>query len=284
MSYLTLTLFAGIAVLLICALAAFFYSQNNDICVTENVIRDEKIPAVFRGMKILQVSDLHNKCFGRGQERLFQLIENIKPDLIFITGDLINFQKTQNAVLLLEKICRIAPVYFSAGNHEKHSSFAFEALTSAMKNAGVHIMRNVSETIFLNGESLSICGIDDPAFFSKEESSHPIADEKYRLLLKKLSDNCCGYAILLSHRPEIIDMYDEAGFDLVFSGHAHGGQFIFPFVGGIFAPNQGLFPKYTSGVHRQGTTALVISRGLGNGTFPIRLFNRPELVVVTLQN
>lgn len=132
---------------------------------------------------------------------------------------------------------------------------------------------------------LNIIGIVDVSEYVKKDRSKK---EIYRQFEYKLEELKLGqndkYNILISHRPELIKLYSKYEYDLVFSGHAHGGQFRIPFIGGIYAPMQGLFPKYTSGVIEEGKTKLVVSRGLGNTTIPIRVFNQPEVVNIILKN
>jgi hypothetical protein len=137
------------------------------------------------------------------------------------------------------------------------------------------------EEITIGTEEIQLIGIDDPANRIEPATGLATAEEN---IIKSLNraEEAAAFQILLSHRPEMLSLYSEYGFDLVFSGHAHGGQFRIPFVGGLVAPNQGLLPKYTAGKHEAGDTAMIVNRGLGNSLFPFRIFNRPEIVEVTL--
>lgn len=246
---------------------------NNSISITEIKYENNKIPKAFNGYKIMQISDLHNKEFGKGQKGLLSKIKDINPDIIVITGDLIDSKNTNIDVVidLVKGIDEKIPIFYVPGNHEAWSD-SYEELKEKLETTSVMVLEDQEAEIFKERESIKIIGVLDPEF--KRLNSSDI--EKYTLGE--------GFRILLSHRPELFQMYAESGVDLVFSGHAHGGQFRLPFVGGIIAPNQGLFPKLTEGVHNLNDTSIVISRGLGNSIIPIRIFNRPELVVLTLNN
>jgi predicted MPP superfamily phosphohydrolase len=256
----------------------FCYWQNNDIVITSYTYTNKLLPKSFRGLKIVQVSDLHNKSFGKQQEKLLLKIEDLEPDVIFVTGDLIDSNRINvgTAMEFINKAIDIADVYYVTGNHEMWSGIYLQLKTELYK-AGVKILDNEQVLLERDGESIIIAGVMDPDFVMEESL--------WKEQLKVFSENTENkFRILLSHRPEYFDAYAEAGFDLVFSGHAHGGQFRFPFPKGLYAPGQGFFPKLTAGIHKNGNTTLIISRGLGNSKIPLRLFNRPELILVNLQD
>ena len=250
---------------------AFFCWQNNDVVVTKYDYINTEIPVDFDGFKILQVSDLHNKEFGTDQEVLVSLTKEIAPDIIVVTGDLIDSNHTDIDVVMeyISQAVLIAPVYFVTGNHEMWSE-EYTTLAADLVKYGVVILDNKNIILTKNGGEISLLGLSDGDVISKEsETVFDSAGNKF--------------CILLSHRPELLKEYAQKGVDLVFAGHAHGGQFRIPYLGGLFAPTQGLFPKYTSGVYTEADTTMVVSRGLGNSVIPVRVFNRPELVVVTLR-
>lgn len=253
----------------------FLYWQNNAVGVTAYNVASERLPKAFDGFRILQISDLHNKAFGRNQSRLMKRIEAEAFDIIVITGDIADSRRydPEPVLALIPQLIRLAPVYYVTGNHESDIT-DYERLEAEMMASGVVVLRN--RAVELNREEavIRLAGIDDPTmhFGTGFESA-----------LIELASSEAGYTMLLSHRPEKLDLYSALDYDLVFSGHAHGGQIRLPFLGGIIAPHQGLFPDLTEGVHTLGTTSLVISRGLGNSLFPFRLFNPPELVLVTLE-
>lgn len=245
----------------------FFYWQNNGIATSHYKVETS---GYFKGFKMLQISDLHNEKFGKNNLNLIGSVAREKPDVIVITGDLIDSRKTDMALALkvAEQLIEIAPIYYVPGNHEARIR-TYPELVEGLKALGVHVLHNQSVVLTRGSEEIRLYGVKDPAFF----------DGNY--LFKTNFEESERFKVLLSHRPELLEVYASKGFDLVFSGHAHGGQFRLPFIGGLYAPNQGVFPKITSGVHTKGKTHLVVSRGLGNSLFPLRLFNRPEIVCVT---
>ncbi len=258
------------------------YCDNTSIQTTQININSDKIPASFDGFKIVQVSDLHNEEFGTKQDRLLRAIKDASPDLIAVTGDLIDSRRTDvgNAMDFINGAVKIAPVYYVTGNHEARTS-EYAKLEKQMREAGVTILRDEGTGIQRGGASIGMLGLDDPRFKMKGNMFGKNMSMLDRKLKGMLSDRG-GYTILLSHRPELFDIYAANGIDLVLSGHAHGGQVRLPFVGGLVAPNQGLFPKYSEGVYEKKQTKMVVSRGLGNSIIPVRINNPPELVVIKL--
>lgn len=255
-------------------LGAFLYWQNNGLMLTEMTYCGD-IPEGFDGYKILQVADLQNKVFGKKQEPLLRKIEQSTPDIIVLTGDLLDRNRTDvdAAMEFIKEIVNIAPVYFVSGNHE-HQSGEWERLADAMVEAGVTILDNGKSVIWRNGDTITLLGLED-------KKANRYYDKVLHTLMAGQED---GFNILLSHRPELFETYAAEGIDLVFTGHAHGGQIRIPFLKqGIFAPHQGFFPKYTEGMHEKDGTVMVVSRGLGNSSFPFRIFNRPELIALTLR-
>ncbi len=259
---------------LIVTLGVFFYSQNNFITVSQYEIYSEKLPESFNEFRILQISDLHNKEFGSDQKQLVSKINNALPDIIVITGDFIDSRRynEEPSLKLIRELIKLYPIYYVNGNHESRRS-EYPEFEEKLVSMGVNVLSNQSEFITKDNGKILITGIDDPCFTECDYNGMP---DDY------LVDENNHFSILLSHRPELFDSYASNNVDLVFSGHAHGGQIRIPFIGGIVAPEQGLFPEYTEGVHKIDDSCLVISRGLGNSLFPLRVFNRPELVVVTL--
>lgn len=279
----TIPIVITILLVSILLITLYLYFENNVIQITNIDIKDTNIPDSFNGFTIAHISDLHNKEFGRNQKNLIKKIKEINPDILVITGDIIDSYETRVDVSakFINSISKILPVYYVPGNHESRILEHYASLKSQMQAVGVHVLENETITISNGNDNINIIGICDPSFdylrltgFTDEI----IVAEN----LNDLTENSNSYTILLSHRPELIDTYASFNIDLVFSGHAHGGQIRIPFVGGIIAPNQGLFPKYTSGLHEVKNTKMVVNRGLGNSAFPFRINNRPEIVVATL--
>ena len=270
------------AVILI-LLTVWIMWANTALEVNEYEIMSDKIPEAFSGFRIAQVSDLHNKDFGEGYGQLLTLLSQINPDIIVVTGDLIDSRHTDIEIALdfARQAVKLAPVYYVSGNHEARVR-EYEDLKMGLAEAGVVILENQKTRITQEGESITLMGIDDPSF--QEDYLFGDSESVARQAIKDLQNESDGYTILLSHRPELFDLYVDTGMDLVFSGHAHGGQFRLPFIGGIVAPNQGFFPKYDAGLFSEGSTNMIVSRGVGNSIIPIRFNNRPEIVLVTLRN
>lgn len=262
-------------------ISIFLYLQNNLISITEVKITSSKIPSSFKGYKILQISDLHNKKFGDNQDVLIQKVKSINPDIIAITGDLIDSKSydAEISMQIIRELVKEYPVYFVTGNHEKWSG-KYNSLEKKLKKQHVTVLRNEHVIIQKGGHEINLLGIDDPEFNTGDIDEGSIV--KDAIVKAKIETQPDRYNVLLSHRPEFLEEYAEEKVDLVLSGHAHGGQVRLPFIGGLVAPNQGILPKYTAGLYEQQNTSMIVSRGLGNSIIPQRVFNRPEIVVVQL--
>lgn len=263
----------------------YFYRQSTDLRCSHYVFRSPKVQGPLDGFRIVQVSDLHNHEFGRRSCRLLALIEAQQPDLIVLTGDLVDSYHPGDAKTLafVGAASKLAPCYAVTGNHEhRMSRERLKAFVSALEKAGARVLRN--EAVELGPHTT-------------DEAGNPSARGYFRLIgvdcqqgrtatLQKLMEKRDPEElnILLSHKPHYAEFYEKSGVDLVFSGHAHGGQWRLPLVGGVFAPGQGVMPRYTAGMYRLGKTVMCVSRGLGNSSFPLRIGNKPELVRVTLRN
>ena len=272
-----------VSVLIILAIGIWILWSNTTLEVNEYEIVSDRIPQGFDGFRIAQISDLHNKDFGEGYGQLLTLLSQINPDIIVVTGDLIDSRQTDLDIALefAWQAGKIARVYYVSGNHEARVP-EYEDLKIGLVKAGVVILENQKVQITREGESITIMGIDDPSF--QEDYLFGDSESVARQAIENLQNESDEYTILLSHRPELFDLYVETEMDLVFSGHAHGGQFRLPFVGGLVAPNQGFFPKYDAGQFTEENTTMIVSRGVGNSIIPIRFNNRPEIVLVTLRN
>lgn len=270
------------ALLLILLLSVFLILDNNALSVSEYTVTSEKIPEAFSGFRIVQISDLHNASFGKGNEKLLAAVENAEPDIIVLTGDLVDSRHTDldAALDFAEKAVKIAPVYWTSGNHEIALS-DYAAFKLALRDRGVTLLETRALPLEQNGETVILSGISDPLLMigSREDVIRTQTEIMLDLLYEKEEE---GYRILLAHHPEYADAYAAGGADLVLSGHAHGGQIRLPFLGGIFAPGQGFFPEYDGGLYKIGDCVMINSRGLGNSRFPLRVLNRPEIVLVTL--
>ena len=252
---------------------------NTALEINEYQIKSDKIPDVFHGFRIAQISDLHNAEMGEENSKLLEMLVDAEPDIIVITGDIIDSYHTDVEVSLqfVEKAVEIAPCYYVTGNHEARlSKEVYLDFEEKLEGFGVVVLHDEVVSIERDGERISLGGIDDSSFASKHR------DIYYSNLSNHIEELFAedDFQILLSHRPEKFSTYIEAGVDLVFAGHAHGGQFRLPFVGGLVAPNQGLFPEYDAGIFSKNGTNMVVSRGIGNSIIPVRFNNRPEVIVV----
>ncbi|WP_024614884.1 metallophosphoesterase [Clostridium sp. Ade.TY] len=251
----------------------FLYVQNNWIYVNSINIEVEEFN-LNNIYKIVHLSDLHNKLFGKKQKRLINKIKKLEPNIIVFTGDIVDSYtlNKEPAIILMEELIKIAKVYYVTGNHEIRTN-TYDELKEKFRNIGVVVLDDEIQSLNIGNNKVDLIGIKDY-----------INSYSTELKLNKIIKNTNNYKILLVHRPERINIYSNHNINLVFSGHAHGGQVRIPFIGGVIAPSQGLFPKYTEGMNEVNNTKLVISRGLGNSAFPFRILNRPEIVSVTIKN
>lgn len=255
---------------------------NTALMVSHVTVRSGSLPPAFSGFRIAQVSDLHNAEFGEGNEKLLGMLSDCAPDLIAVTGDLVDAGHTDIEVALafVAEAAKIAPVYYVPGNHEAHLP-RYDTLKAGLAEAGAVVLEDEAVTLRRDGEAITVAGLSDPAFAGAGDLFGEVP-AMVRAKLERLPDSESGYTLLLSHRPELFDVYAGCGVDLVLAGHAHGGQFRLPFAGGLIAPDQGLFPRYDAGLYTGGGTSMVVSRGLGNSIIPLRINNRPEVVLVEL--
>lgn len=258
-----LVLYVSLGVALLIALCVLFVWLNNSCIKTTRISRSiDGAP----NLKIVHLSDLHGKSFGKNNVKLVAKVAKEKPDFIAITGDIIHLYTPKNTAVAAHTVSalkEIAPVLFVAGNHE-------------MRNKGYRNLRKIlieAGATVLDDKVQEVCGIAVAGL-----NGASLKNDKINKITPESSPK-----MLLAHEPQYFEKYANAGYDLVLCGHAHGGQWRIPFTKiGLYAPGQGAFPKYTSGAHEKGKCSMVISRGLGNSEFPLRLFNRPEIVVINI--
>jgi len=273
-------LFLSITGILLLALILWIHWGNTALELNSYTVTSPELPESFDGFRIAHVSDLHNAQIGDENENLLAMLRKAKPDMIAITGDLIDSRSTDIAVALAfaEEAVKIAPCYYVTGNHESRID-DYDKLKDGLIRLGVTVLEDAAVSLTRSGQSITVLGVVDPAFQTDRSSDKALMIDQ----LTALSDQAQGYTLLLSHRPELFSVYADAGIDLVLTGHAHGGQFRLPFAGGLVAPNQGLFPEYDAGLYTQGHTHMLVSRGIGNSLFPFRFNNRPEVILIELQ-
>ncbi len=256
---------------------------NTALQLNTYTITSKSLPKAFDGYRIAHISDLHNTELGDDNKKLLALLRDAEPDMIAVTGDLIDSSKTdvETALEFARAAVKIAPCYYVTGNHEAWTS-EYKRLKEGLVQAGVTVLEDERVELEREGEHIALLGVDDPAV----QSNYMTPDSAViTAVLDTLlpGENSGKYTILLSHRPELFEAYISNNIDLVLSGHAHGGQFRLPLVGGLAAPDQGLFPKYDAGIYTEGSTNMVVSRGIGNSIIPLRFNNRPEVILIELQ-
>ena len=258
----------------------FFLAFDNRIEVTCYKLKNSHIKG--DNIKIIHISDLHSTIHGDNQDILINKINEKNPDLILMTGDIADdYKPFEGTRLLLEGICKTAPIYYVTGNHEFWAK-DYKDYIKKFKSYGVHVLEDRGEVITIKGTNILIYGVDDPdRYYQKRDAGD------FKTALNTARERAKGFEglrLLLSHRNEWHNTYKELGFDMVFSGHAHGGQGRIPFIlpEGLVSPSMEFFPKYTGGIYDLGNnTTFIVSRGLSILNLP-RIFNRPQLVYVEI--
>lgn len=243
---------------------------TNRPVLTKYDISLSRLPRGFDGFSIALLSDIH----GQVADNLLALLRESQPEIIAITGDLVDSRRQEltAALAFVRDAAAIAPCFYVPGNHESRLP-QYPLLASGLKKRGVTIPDDRAVFISRGGSQIQLLGLADPGF--------PGGQERMERALERI---CSGdwFRLLLSHRPEYFPMYSRFGIDLTLSGHAHGGQVRLPGIGGLFAPGQGFFPKWDGGIYQNGGSTLAVSRGLGNSAAPLRIHNPPEIVKLTL--
>ncbi len=271
-------------ILLILALiaAVIIIDGNTRIVTEEFTLGDARLPESLEGLRIVHLSDVHAATFGKNNDKPIAAIREAKPDIICVTGDLVDGERSEQEPWVREfipAIVKIAPVYYVSGNHEWAAGWARE-LFSILREYGVTVLRNEFVTYGRGDDYIVIAGVDDPNGLRDQKPPAKVVEEINEAHPGK-------YVLMLAHRDTELDMWSELGVDAVLCGHAHGGLVRLPFTDGLVAPGQGLFPTWTAGIYEQGGTQMLVSRGIGGtaaGPIPLpRIFNNPEVVAVTLQ-
>lgn len=255
---------------------------NTALELNRYTVSSERLPEAFDGYRIAHVSDLHNTEMGKDNDKLLKMLRAADPDIIAITGDIIDSRNTDIdlALQFTKTAMEIAPCYYVTGNHEARVS-EYDELKEGMIELGVVVLEDRRIELEQSKETITLLGVNDPSF----QTDYLFGDSEtvMQSKLQEIINEEDTYTILLSHRPELFEVYTESKVDLVLSGHAHGGQFRLPFVGGLVAPNQGLFPKYDAGLYTEENTNMIVSKGIGNSILPFRFNNRPEVILIELK-
>ena len=270
-----------LAVLLLLILPGFY----NALAIRRYTV---EAPGIARPVRIALITDLHSCAYGEGQRELLDAIDKETPDLILLGGDIFDDNlPDDNAETFLRSIGGRYPAYYVTGNHEYWSGEAgFARKMAILEECGIVRLSGETDTVEVNGSRIMLCGVDDPDAWRSGEGFAEYTEGCFREQVARTAEQTgdSAYTILLTHRPELLDVYNQYGFDLVLAGHAHGGQWRIPgIVNGLWAPNQGLFPAYVGGRYEQNGTTMIVSRGLAReSTWLPRWYNRPELVILDL--
>ncbi|MBQ9833001.1 MAG: metallophosphoesterase [Clostridia bacterium] len=266
------------------------YISNHCLTVSSYETEYEQLPEEFDGFTIVNVADLHNALFGEGNSQLLEQIDKAQPDIVVLGGDMMSYGTVnfKRVFLLMEKLAEKYEVYYIFGNHEQNIRVAnMLYVIQEAERMGINVMLNDSVAIERNGEKIMLHGLcqykksyRDPYY--REPSYYEFSLEEMNEMLGSASDEYVD--VLLAHNPLYFDIYSEWGADLVLSGHIHGGLWRIPVIDkGLVSPNEEIFPEYDAGEYIKNQAHLIVSRGLGGGSvIKPRLFNRPDLVVVTL--
>lgn len=275
--------------------AAFYKYETDTLEITSYEIENTKIPTEFNDFKIIQISDLHNKSFGKNNKRLIEKIDSQNPDIIVITGDLVegdnkNFYVALN---LIDELTKKYKVYHIIGNHEQKSLIKkhgelYKTYFKELTKKPIIDLDNEKVKIEKNGKYINLYGLIIPLeyypyFFKNYKNKDIGLDECF--ISNNLGDiNKNEYNILLAHTPFFFEDYEKYGVDLILAGHVHGGIIRIPGLGGLLSPNREFFPKYDFGKYDKNNTTMLLSKGLGGSKVLVRLACKPEIVSITLKS
>lgn len=268
-----------LCIIILAVFAALFLRwSNTSLQVEEFTYTSQNLPTGFDGCTIVQLSDLHGAEFGDNNQKLLQAVLDAEPDYIFLTGDLLDrFRETPHsyAIDLCERLQAIAPTYYVTGNHEWALPNVRD-MKKGIAETGTTVLTNQFVTLERNGDSIVLAGIDDPNGYADQKPPETVAAEVY-------AAHGDPFWLLMAHRNDRFEsQYSLLGADLVLSGHGHGGIIRLPFTDGLLSTNRTFFPSYTAGLYEANGSCLFVTRGLGNSGPSFRLFNRPEVAVLTL--
>lgn len=265
----------AIIIIVLLLVYALNYS-NSTIIADEYTVVIDGLPAAFEGYRIALVSDTHGNSFGENNEDILSLLRNHKPDMIALTGDICDADNPPATMhRLMEQLTELAPVYYVTGNHEWAAGHV-NTMMEYCSELGIKALRNEYVLLQEGEDSLILAGIDDPNGYADQKTPQ-------ELMLEILRDQGDAPTLLLSHRPDDTRDFWTMGYDLVLSGHVHGGVVQIPKVGGLIAPSRELLPEFSKGLYTDGGSALVVSAGLAGNVMPPRLFNPLHLPIVVLK-
>jgi len=274
--------FLTLLILIILVMAALLYDSNTRIVATEYELFYPNLPHAFDGYRITVLSDIHAAEFGRDNQRLLRIVEAMRPDIIVISGDIIDHNKKpplerqlEIAESLVVNLLPIAPVYYVTGNHEWDSG-GIRPLLLMLGERGVYILRNSYTLQEAGGEVIILAGTDDPNGAADMIKPPEFVESVF-------AEAGHAFFVMLEHRNHNLELYSRLGVDLILCGHAHGGIIRLPFTDGLIGPQRDFLPTHTNGVYTMDGTNIVVSRGIGNHTGFPRFLNNPQVVTVTLK-
>ena len=263
-----------VTLLVLAVAVGWFWWQQNGL--SSETISVTSAPDGFAGYRIAVISDLHGKEFGEDNEKLIDYVRDLEPDLIAVTGDLIHDQAQMAMVRPVAKgLASIAPTYYVTGNHEWAAKVVPE-LEELLEACGINVLSNEYVMLSEGGDQIALLGAEDSNGYADQMTVGELADQ----VRQEQGD---VYTILLSHRNNHYDQYQQARVDLTLAGHAHGGLIRLPTTDGLIGPKRELWPQYTAGLYDLSYGQMVVSRGLGNQFPCFRLFNRPDVPLVVLE-
>lgn len=273
----------GIACLVILFFVIVMIVDGNRFVIREYTVETDKIDKEY---KLALLADLHNKTYGDDNCKLLDAVDRVNPDMVLCAGDIMTTKPKYSLEIARSLMTNLASkytVFYGIGNHEyrmklyrEYYKDAFESYTSDLQNAGIHVLDNES----VKTDDFCITGLSiDREYYKRFQKT--VMETSY-LTDTIGAPSADKYHILIAHNPEYFEQYAEWKADLVVSGHIHGGIMRLPVLGGVISPKPVLFPKYDGGIFKKNKTTMVLSRGLGMHTLPIRIFNPAELVVIHL--
>ena len=273
-------------------LLLFLYWQNDTLQVTRYSLKFSDLPDEFDGFRIVQISDMHGKTFGKQNSRLVRRIKALEPDALFVTGDMMSSTKDDSQAFLdfLDLFGNTCPVYMCMGNHEQIARMidepVYDLFIQRLEERGVILLDNRKTTITRGKSKINVYGLTLELYhYSRRDIEY--YDENLSLTKEYVKDvlgkKDNGFSIMLAHNPTYFTEYASWGADLILSGHIHGGIVRVPFMGGLLSPERIFFPEYDAGLFESGYAKMVVNRGLGYSVVNIRLFNRPEISYVVLK-
>ncbi|MCR5733155.1 MAG: metallophosphoesterase [Lachnospiraceae bacterium] len=280
-------------IIILAALAGIYiYKESTSLSVTDYTYTFDRLKA--DEFNFVMLSDLHGMDYGQDNRRLLELIDRISPDAVLLAGDMIttghfcryNSDEYRTTLSLIKELSTRYPVYYGIGNHEEKlrryvsdGCDKWDGYTKDLSGYGIHILQN--ETVCLDKEGIVIYGLDLDHKYYRRFRDLPVPDGYLEGIFGEPDRD--KVSILIAHFPDQFEAYAKWGADLVLSGHVHGGVIRLPFFGGVVSPQLKLFPKYDSGEFKLNRSTMILTRGAGTHTIPIRINNRPEIVHVKLK-